>query len=226
MRLATFNIRHGRSRAGVVDVDALRRSSASLTPDVLALQEVDVGTERVRGADLAAEVAEACGMALVFGATLARHPGEYGNAVLARGQLAEVERLVLPAWPGREPRGAILATAEIDGGVRVSVAACHLGLGGTPKGSEARAQLEAVLRALSRRPRPRAVLGDFNLGTRRARPVVEAAGMTLAGGPATFPARFAFRRIDHVAVEGLTLLEARVVRADVSDHRSLVVEVG
>ena len=42
MRLATFNLLHGRSPAdGVVDPDRLVAAVASLDADVLALQEVD-----------------------------------------------------------------------------------------------------------------------------------------------------------------------------------------
>ena len=224
MRLATFNIRHGRSRSGAVDVAALRRACAGLAADVLALQEVDVGTDRVGGADLVAEVAEASGMAPAFNPTLERHPGQYGNALLVRGALDDVEMLALPRWHDAEPRGAIVATAVLEGGARVSVGACHLGLGGLPRGSEARAQLGDVRAHLGRRPSPRAGLGDLHLPSRRVRPLVEAAGMVLAGGPPTFPARFAFRRIDHLAVAGLTLGPVSVRRAPVSDHRPLVVE--
>lgn len=224
LRLATFNIHHGRRPRGAVDVAALRQACADLRADVLGLQEVDVGTQRVAGADLVAEVAEACGMAPAFAPTMARHPGEYGNAVLVRGELDDVEHLVLPRWEHAEPRGAVLATAVLAEGRRLSVAVCHLGLGGMPKGGEAREQLAAVLHALGRRPAPRAVLGDFNLGSRRARDLVHAAGMSLAGGRATFPAWFAFRRIDHIGLAGLTPRRVSVASAPVSDHRPLVVD--
>ena len=224
VRLATFNIRHAARPSGKVDVVALRQACADLQADVLALQEVDVATERVAGADLAAEAAEACAAVHAFGATIQRHPGEYGNAVLVRGGLEDVEVLVLPRWQHAEPRGAVLATAVLADMGRLSVAACHLGLHGRPMGSEARGQLVDVLAHLRQRPPPRVVLGDFNLSARRARPLLEATGMALAGGPATFPARLPVRRIDHVGLAELTPRRVVVPRAPVSDHRPLVVE--
>ncbi|MEW6153419.1 MAG: endonuclease/exonuclease/phosphatase family protein [Actinomycetota bacterium] len=64
MRLATFNILHGRSLAdGVVSVERLAAACRSLEVDVLCLQEVDRGQDRSGGADQTAEVAAALGSA-------------------------------------------------------------------------------------------------------------------------------------------------------------------
>lgn len=229
MRLVSFNIRHGRRR-GRVDVGALRRACRALGADVLALQEVDVGTTRVAGANLASEVAEACAMEATFIATLAMGPGHYGNALLVRGALEDVAALALPAWPGNEARGAVLATAVVAGGARLSVAGCHLGLGlprpetATGPATEAEVQLAAVLAGLAERPAPRALLGDLNLSPDRVGPLVASAGMALAGGPPTYPARRPSRRIDHAALAGMEPTAVTVPRVPVSDHRPLVVE--
>lgn len=229
MRLVSFNIRHGRRR-GRVDVGALRQACRALGADVLALQEVDVGTTRVAGADLAAEVAEACAMEAAFAATLPMGPGHYGNALLVRGALEDVEALALPAWPGNEARGAVLATAVVVGGARLSVAGCHLGLGlarpatATGPATEAEAQLATVLADLGERPAPRALLGDLNLSPDRVGPLVASAGMALAGGPPTYPARRPSRRIDHVALAGMEPTAVTAPPVPVSDHRPLVVE--
>ena len=50
MRLATFNLLHGRSPAdGVVDPDRLAAAATALDVDVLAVQEVDRGQDRSGG---------------------------------------------------------------------------------------------------------------------------------------------------------------------------------
>ena len=60
MRLATFNVLHGRSPAdGRVDLDRFADAVATLDADVLALQEVDRGQPRSAGADLTAVAARA-----------------------------------------------------------------------------------------------------------------------------------------------------------------------
>lgn len=233
LRLATFNVQHGRTPAGPVDAAVLARTCAALGADVLGLQEVDVGTHRVGRVDLAGEVASATGMAVTFGPTRPLGPGRYGNALLARGALADVELLDLPSPPPmpfkvsqpfrtrHEARGAILASVVLSRGVRLSVAVCHLGL--VP--GEAETQLVAALARLAGRPGPRVLLGDLNLPPEPVQPLVEAAGFTLTGGPPTFPGHQPARRIDHVALAGLVPTAVVVPAVPVSDHRPLVVEV-
>jgi endonuclease/exonuclease/phosphatase family metal-dependent hydrolase len=62
MRLATFNILHGRSlHDGVVDLGRLADAIRFLDADILAIQEVDRDQPRSHLADLTAVAAEAMG---------------------------------------------------------------------------------------------------------------------------------------------------------------------
>ncbi|CAN5278281.1 hypothetical protein BH18ACT4_BH18ACT4_13800 [soil metagenome] len=225
MRLATFNIHHGApAGARKVDLDAMARVCVDLAADVLALQEVDSGVPRSGGADLAGVVAEATGMAVVFGPTLTRDGGLYGNALLVRGELADVEHVRLPSdwrfWVRREPRAAIVATAVVDG-ARLSVAGTHL----STRRSESGKQLAAVLEHLGRRSKPRALIGDLNRRPPEVAERLARAGFVPAGGAPTFSARRPLIRIDHVAVNGLRIIDVEVAATQVSDHRPLVVTV-
>lgn len=207
IRLVTFNVQHGRRLDGEIDTDLLAATCASFDADVLALQEVDNGTTRSGGVDQAAAVADACGMAFVFGPAIPR----YGNALLVRGDLTDVEILDLPFSPEREPRCAIVARCA-----GVSVAATHLGLHG-----DAGSQLPVVLAALCDRPGPHALLGDLNLD----RAEVRVEPLELVDAAPTFPSMAPSRRIDHVATSGLTVSRVAVLpRPPVSDHRPLLVE--
>ncbi|MEO6120960.1 MAG: endonuclease/exonuclease/phosphatase family protein, partial [Acidimicrobiales bacterium] len=88
----TFNVRHGRRPDGQVDTALLAGYLAGWRPDVLALQEVDVGVARSGRVDQATEVARAAGMTVAFGAACRRGiRGRYGNALLVRGEVTEVE---------------------------------------------------------------------------------------------------------------------------------------
>jgi endonuclease/exonuclease/phosphatase family metal-dependent hydrolase len=127
VRLATFNVQHGQRPGGVVDVGLLARSCAALGADVLGLQEVDVNLRRSNDADTAAEVAAECGMVFVFGEAIAIRGGRYGNALLVRGAIDDVEVVALP---DTEPRAAIVARVVPDGGPALSVCVTHLGLAG------------------------------------------------------------------------------------------------
>ena len=82
MRIATFNILHGRSPDdGQVDVDRLAAAVKSLDADVLGLQEVDRDQPRSLGADLTAVAAEAMGAADTSSSR--RSPGTPGGTWMA-----------------------------------------------------------------------------------------------------------------------------------------------
>lgn len=219
MRIATFNIQHGRGSDGDVDLDRLAAATALLDADILGLQEVDVGVARSHGADLAAIAAGP--MAVVFGPAMALRHGWYGNALAVRGDIGEVDLLPLPSEEGDEPRAAIIARASPADGPDLTVAVTHLSV----RTHVARLQLEAVLALLLERRPPLVLLGDLNLTPRLVTPAVAAAGLTLADAAApTFPAAKPRLRIDHVAASGeMALANVAAVRAPVSDHCALLV---
>src|SRR5919112_1990253 len=82
MRLATFNILHGRSPSdGRVDLDRFAAAVRSLRADVLGLQEVDRDQPRSHGADLTAVAADAMDAPHHrFVATLRGEPGLWSAA--------------------------------------------------------------------------------------------------------------------------------------------------
>ena len=222
VRVVSFNILHGQRAdgSGVVDLPRLCRSAAALEPDVLALQEVDVGVPRSGRKDQAAAVGEATGLSVVFGkAARVGGIGKYGNALLARGPITDVDRVALPkAHRNNEPRAAIVASVD---GIRVC--ATHLSI----HRPEVHHQLTAVVELLVARPGPHVLVGDLNLLPEEVAPVVERVGLTLADETApTFPRGDPRIRIDHVAVSrDLRVADVRVVATESSDHCALVVEV-
>ena len=220
MRVATFNIRHGEAAWGRVDVGLLTRTCAELGVDVLGLQEVDRWMRRSRLVHLSARVARRTGMAHAFGPALrAGWVGGYGNSVLVRGSLSDVDNLPLP-YLGGEPRAALLATAHV-GTVAVSVANTHLSF----EREERDRQLAAVVDALAARPLPRLLLGDLNGPPEDVAPLVESAGLHLLVAGPTFPASGPARQIDHIATTALSVLRWSVPETPVSDHRPLVAEL-
>jgi endonuclease/exonuclease/phosphatase family metal-dependent hydrolase len=78
VRLATFNVLHGRSLDdGLVDPDRFRAAVAALDADVVGLQEVDLHQPRSGGLDLTALAAEALGATdHRFAAAVVGTPGE------------------------------------------------------------------------------------------------------------------------------------------------------
>jgi len=230
VRVATFNIRRGTSvEDDEVHPVALARACAALDVDVLGLQEVERGRRRSWYVDQGRFVATYLRARHVAGPAIRRGRWRaYGNAIIARGRVRDVEVLDLPRGAEREPRSAVLAGVTIRG-LQLSVAVTHLQhhpprLRHLPH--DAAEQLRAVLDALAGRPRPRLLLGDLNLQPPNARPILEGAGFTVAEHGATFPADTPRLRLDYVAVDGLGVRAVEVAApASVSDHRAVVAEL-
>lgn len=206
--------------------------------DILALQEVDIGVIRSKFSNLAALAAKATGMEFEFAPTLAYHIGCYGNALLVRGEIEDVEVLELEGGPrfsnvgvskyrlppfGYEPRNAILATART-GNHQVSVAATHL----STQPQIRRAQLASVIKALNERDSnmPRVLLGDLNMTGYEIAAQSASKSLVWAHGSPTFREPNPTRDIDHIAVSGeLTIRSVETVRLAISDHAARLAEV-
>jgi endonuclease/exonuclease/phosphatase family metal-dependent hydrolase len=232
LRIATFNIRHAAPKDSYRGrPDEFAAACASLDADVLALQEVDVGVPRSQRADLARLAADACGMAYYF-AKARKHAyrGQYGNALLVRGSISEVEVVRLSGdhrhtvhvgpWhlkPFREPRNAIIAAVRVRG-VVISVGTGHFAADETARET----QLTTAAARLAARPAPRVLLGDFNVPWQQAAQWLAPYGMTLAEAELDPALRHG---IDHVALTGLTAVRAETRWLPVSDHPAKIVEV-
>jgi endonuclease/exonuclease/phosphatase family metal-dependent hydrolase len=227
MRVATFNIKNG------LDLDTQRTDNRGLVAacrrldaDVLALEEVDRRRVRSRWRRQSRLVARRTGAQEVFGRTRRRDVlGSYGNALIVRGTMRDVELWPLPTTPGHEQRGAILARVSA-GGIECSVAACHLQNRREEwTVHEAPEQLRAVLAALRTRPAPRLLMGDFNLRERVAGPIVAEAGFTAVEHDLTWPAPAPEISIDWICLDGLEATNVEVVHLPVSDHRAVVADL-
>ena len=251
MRLATFNILHGRSPADDrVDPSALADAVRSLDADVQALQEVDRNQPRSDHADLTTIAAEAMGAVdHEFVAALAGSPGatwsaatgaeqpdaaSYGVALLSRHPVSSWQIVRLPALPFAAPmwfRGSRVPTLVRDE-PRVAVAAQVE----TPLGRITVVnthlsflaywnvrQLRRLVAALAPATRPLVLMGDLNMGPERA--VATTRMRPLAAHP-TFPVDEPREQIDHVLVDGALEPTGSCARLlPLSDHRALVVDL-
>lgn len=226
MRVATFNIHHGTvGRRGPVDPERLGATCAEFDADVLMLEEVDVGTLRSKGADLAAVAAEACGMEHAFGAARRFPGGWYGNALLVRGEIRSwsvVHLPKVPRWHWQQERRTALTGAVRVGGQDLRVVGTHLAVPQEVNGP----QLHALLKLATSRPEPVVVLGDLNREPDAVVPHATACGLGWVDHPGTIPVRRPHRAIDHV----LHSEHFRVVGHDVrstpmSDHAALLVDL-
>ncbi len=117
LRVLCYNIHYGQGTDGNYDVPRLARVIAAVKPDLVALQEIDVGVRRSGRVHQARWLAELTGMAVRFGPTQHYEGGLFGNAVLTRLPILDVAIHPLPyteatAEQVTYPRGAIAVTVR------------------------------------------------------------------------------------------------------------------
>lgn len=108
LRVLTWNIHHGEGVDGKLDLARIGAVIRNARPDVVALQEVDVRTERLKGRDTVRELERLTGMRGVFGASMAFQGGGYGNAVLVNGSVLGSRVFPIGASEGMEPRSLLM----------------------------------------------------------------------------------------------------------------------
>ena len=168
LRLATYNILGGRNTDGRQDLTRVAEVIRAINPDVIALQEVDVGTERIKGVDVPGELGRLTGMNHVFGSAMPYQGGHYGEAVLSRLPLSEIKRHPLPHQEKSEPRMALEAVLETGADKKkFSFVATHLDHARNP--TDRMMQVGEIIRVTTGIPHPVILAGDLN-----ARPDSEA----------------------------------------------------
>ncbi|MEU5551029.1 endonuclease/exonuclease/phosphatase family protein [Micromonospora sp. NPDC047793] len=228
MRLATFNLLHGRSLTdGLVDPARLAAAVTALDADVLALQEVDRDQSRSGNHDLTAIAAQALGATEHrFAAAVVGTPGEafrplthdddghgepcYGVGLISRHPVSSWHVTRLRPAPVRSPvyapgpRGGLILLHDEP---RVVLAAVL----DTPHGPLTVAathlsfvpgwnirQLRQAVRVLRALPAPRILLGDLNLPTWATRLVSRWHPL---GRRPTYPAGQPRVQLDHILAD-------------------------
>lgn len=235
LRLVTYNVHGCIGLDGRHDPGRIAAVLAAEEPDVVALQEVDVGRRRTGGVDQPAEIARRLGMEAVF---LESFPC-YGIAVLSRLPMRRVRGARLPTWKGPvpvEPRVALWVSVGPEP-EPLQLVATHLGLIPRERETQAAALLGAEWLASPTCTGPRVLCGDLNspqrsVTYRRLAAVLRDLPAAAAQGAPrpTFPSPLPALRLDHVlASDGIEVLAAHTGKSALarraSDHLPLVVDL-
>lgn len=239
VRIMTYNVHSCRGMDGKLSPERIARVITHYDPDIVALQELDVGRRRTGEIDQAHAIAQKLEMAFHFHPALTLEEEQYGDAILSRYPMRLVKAGALPGLPGApglEPRGALWVSVTVNG-QRVQLINTHLGL----FRRERLRQVEALLgpdwlEHPDCRP-PVVVCGDLNAlpGSKVCRKVEQrlqdAQRALLDHRPrGTWFGRYPIHRIDHVFVDrAIAVRSVEVPRTTLtrlaSDHLPLIVEV-
>ena len=235
-RLLTYNVHRCVGVDKRLDPGRIAAVIAEFEPDVVCLQELDVGRARTGWIDQAQTIADRLEMSFRFHPAMRIEAEQYGDAILTPRPERLVKAGALPGvagLPGNEPRGALWAAIDFDG-VEVNVINTHLGL--VPREQRLQARALAGADWLGACSGPTLLAGDFNV-TSLTQPY-----RTLCGRLAdaqrkagqrptikTFPSGFPAIRIDHCFVSE-AIIPTRVqttfspLARAASDHLPLVVD--
>ncbi len=241
IRILTYNVHRCVGTDRRLDVGRVAAAIAAEAPDIVALQEVDVGRARTGGVDQAHRLAQRLGMTSRFNAALRVEAEQYGDAILTALPERLIKAAPLPGYaplPRLEPRGALMVAIDVGGGAELQVINTHLGL--VPREQQIQAAALAGNDWLGHESRrdPLILIGDFNATSRAMAYRLLAARLTdahgargaRAGRVATFPSAMPVMRIDHAFISA----GVRVVRLAApvtpltrlaSDHLPLVIDV-
>ncbi len=253
LTVASYNIHAGAGEDNVFDLDRTAQAIKALNADIVGLQEVDVHWDaRSQWLDTITELAAKLGMYPAFAPIYDLDPlaagqprRQYGVGVLSRFPLVRTENHPITRLSTQDPN-PVPAPApgflevEVDvRGRRVHVYSTHLDYRGDPTVRTLQVADTVKILAQDRRQDLQILVGDFNAEAgapelaglwTRLTDSWTAAGET-TGGPNTYPAVAANKRIDFVTVgKGLTVRSAEVppevpVAEAASDHRPMIADL-
>ena len=229
LRVMSYNVHVGIGVDKQLDLRRVAEVIRRERPDLVGLQEVDVGVRRTNRVDQIAELARLTGMHAAFAPNLEYQGGWYGVAVLSRFPIQTVEHKLFDHLREAERRGCLRIEVEA-GGRRLSFATTHLDY---QHRDNRRFETEQLLAALARVRSPVVVAGDFN-----DEPAGDSYRLMLtrfadawavareSGDGLTYPADKPVKRIDYVFhTAALRARRAWVVESVASDHRAVVAEL-
>ncbi len=230
IRVISYNIHHGEGTDGRVDMERIAKVLNAESPHLVAVNEVDQGTNRTRKIDMPAELARLTGMKAVFEKNIDHDGGLYGNAVLSRLPIRRHKNHKLPSNYEGEQRGVLeveLGDEDADKNETILFLATHLDY--RSDDHERLASVKRIEEILSdRQNQPTILAGDLN-ATPDSRVIAEfGKNWTRANAKElfTFPAAKPEKQIDYVLVRPANrwkVIDARVLDEPVaSDHRPVI----
>ncbi|HBF37801.1 MAG TPA: hypothetical protein DDW50_10810 [Firmicutes bacterium] len=158
LRVMTFNVHSAINWYGKFDVEGLAQFIKEADPDIVGLQEVDLGWSGATNfEDIPAELGERLHMFYAFSASRERNNGFFGNLILSKYPIVQQWTKVMP---GRlEPRSFNFVQLFIEGR-RINFLTTHLGL----SVSDRLKQAASIIDFMNLVSGPLIITGDFNGG--------------------------------------------------------------
>jgi endonuclease/exonuclease/phosphatase family metal-dependent hydrolase len=193
-------------------------------PDVVGVQEVHWRT-RVGPAHQGEVLASLTGMNMVFGRSTIMDGGEYGNAILTRGEIRS--HFVHPLPGSGEPRSVLQADIHVAGS-DLTFFVTHLAAWGRLLRVARMRQIAELGDIIARGALPHVLVGDFNVppGGEEIRTLLQHGHLHVIGDfrEATFP--MTRQRLDYIFADPRwETISSEVIRRGPSDHWAITAEL-
>ncbi len=223
----TYNIFHGETMKGDFDLDRIANVIKSVNPDLVALQEVDLKTNRAKNLDLVTELGVRTGLLPLFGKAMDFDGGEYGEGVLSNFSILTSRNHILPYQEGKEPRAALEINVIINSGDTIRFIGTHLDH--TKEEINRINQVEQLVDLFSTDDRPSILAGDLNArpGSNPMNVLLQHWSRSFSEDTPTFPSANPKIKIDYILFRPARrwkVLETIVIDEKIaSDHNPVLV---
>ncbi len=230
LRVLSYNLHHSEGTDGKVDLERIARVVRESRADLVALQEIDVNTQRTGRVDQAAEYLRLTGLHGQFGKAIDFQGGAYGQMLLSRWPMEDFRVHLLPNPKRREQRIAVSALIALPGGPRLRFIGAHLDA--SREDGDRWLQVGRLQDLFANDLVPSIIAGDFN-DRPESRVMVRMLSLwedaSAAHAQPTIPAEHPEARIDFVLLRppgAWRSVHSEVLPESVaSDHRALLVEI-
>lgn len=225
LRVMSYNVQGHAARKRESHLQEIASVIKKAEPDVVGLQEIHCKTSKSGGLDQAGELAQLTGLNVYFGRSCSLSGGDYGNAMLTRGEIVSATEHQLPG--AGEPRSVLESVLQI-GRFRIQFLVTHLSLAKDRRRRPRGEQIEFIRKLVEPSKLPTVLVGDFNVRPRsfEMMMLVESQLLQISGQTREVTHRLARRRIDYILTDRHWETEqAGVLRVGPSDHWPLFAEL-
>jgi endonuclease/exonuclease/phosphatase family metal-dependent hydrolase len=221
-----FNIEgHATLLKGEEHLEDIAAVIRKYNPDVVGINEAHRGTWQARFGDHVEQLRLLTGYNVVFGRSYTFMRGQFGNAVLTRGDIVSSDVHELPGTG--EPRTLLESIIRINGGT-IDFYVTHTSAWASLSESTRAEQLKCIQAHVKASTHPYILTGDLNAPPDSGEIAAFLEGNTLqfAGDPKEPTHRVMLQRLDYILADaGWTVRSARVLDDGPSDHRPVLAEL-
>jgi endonuclease/exonuclease/phosphatase family metal-dependent hydrolase len=194
-------------------------------PDIVGINEAHRKTWQARFGDHTKQLADLTRMNVLFGRSYTFLGGDFGNAILTRGQVVSSDVHELPGTG--EPRTLLESVVRVNGGT-IEFFVTHTAAWASLGREGRKLQLQCISDHIGASAHPFVLTGDLNAPPEAPEMTsfLSVNVMQLAGDPKTPTHRVMEQRLDYILADrGWSVRNARVLDDGPSDHRPIIAEL-